>query len=176
MAAPTPAPAVVPVPAATPVLPKPAGLSLSAAIQLYTESESPTLNPNTWSQRQRAFDSLKATLGEATAVSTITREQAGEWAHGLITRVPSDGGNPMTKRTAANTVSHAAQLFVFLAKRGKFEGTNPIKGVVVMSKRRRPRAVLPVSGGSRSSSMPFSASSIPSTCQRLERSTPAGRC
>jgi integrase len=137
MAAPTPAPAVVPVPAATPAAPKPAGLSLAAAIQLYTESESPTLNQNTWSQRQRAFESLKATLGGATAVSTITREQAGDWAHALITRVPSDGGNPMTKRTAANTVSHAAQLFVFLAKRGKFEGTNPIKGVVVMSKKEK---------------------------------------
>jgi len=106
----TPAPVVVPVPAAPPAAPKPAGLSLAEAIRLYTESEAPNLNPNTWSQRQRAFDSLKATLGGATAVSAIVREQAGDWAHGLITRVPSDDGKPMTKRTAANVVSHAAQL------------------------------------------------------------------
>lgn len=135
--APPPAPVAVSVTTATPAAPKPAGLSLTEAIQLYTESEAPNLNPNTWSQRQRAFDSLTATLGGATAVSTITREQAGDWAHGLITRVPGDDGKPMTKRTAANVVSHAAQLFVFLAKRGKFVGANPIKGVVVMSKKEK---------------------------------------
>lgn len=40
----------------------------------------------------------------------------------------------MSKRTAANNVSHVAQLFAFLLKRGLLEGANPVKGLVVMTK------------------------------------------
>jgi integrase len=46
---------------------------------------------------------------------------------------------PMTKRSAGNAVSHAAQLFVFLAQRGKWVGPNPVKGVVVMTKKEKAR-------------------------------------
>lgn len=116
---------------------KASGITLAAAIQLYTEAESATLKPNTWSQRKRAFESFKDTMGATRVVSTITREQAGDWAHALLTRVPEPNRKPMTKRTAANMVSHVAQLFVFLAKRGKIDGANPVKGVVVLSKKEK---------------------------------------
>ena len=116
---------------------KTAGLSLADAIRLYEEAEAPSLKPNTWSQRTRAFESLKTFLGPKTPVASITREMAGDWAHELITRVPVGKKKPMTKRTAGNTVSHSAQLFVFLTRRGKFEGANPIKGVVVLSKKEK---------------------------------------
>lgn len=116
---------------------KPAGLSLVDAIRLYAEAEAPSLKPNTWSQRTRAFESLKTFLGADTPVASITRERAGDWAHDLITRVPAGKKKAMTKRTAGNCVSHAAQLFVFLSRRGKFEGANPVKGVVVLSKKEK---------------------------------------
>jgi hypothetical protein len=127
-----------PLPAPAPVLPagaaKPAsGLTLAAAIELYEEAEAPTLKPNTWSQRKRAFDSLKEAIGGTTPVAQITREQAGDWAHGLMTQLSSKlKDSPMTKRSAGNAVSHGAQLFVFLAQRGKWVGPNPVKGVIVM--------------------------------------------
>jgi len=116
---------------------KPARLSLADAIRLYEEAEAPSLKPNTWSQRTRAFESLKTFLGPNTPVASINRERAGDWAHDLITRVPAGKKKAMTKRTAGNCVSHAAQLFVFLSRRGKFEGANPVKGVVVLSKKEK---------------------------------------
>lgn len=116
---------------------KPAGLSLVDAIRLYTEAEAPSLKPNTWSQRTRAFESLKAFLGADTPVASITREMAGDWAHALITRVPPGKKKAMSKRTVGNNVSHAAQLFEFLSQRGKHEGANPIRGVVVLSKKEK---------------------------------------
>lgn len=122
---------------APPVPAKPAGLSLADAIRLYEEAEAPSLKPNTWSQRTRAFESLKTFLGADTPVASITREMAGDWAHELITRVPAGKKKPMSKRTAGNNVSHGAQLFVFLSRRGKFEGANPVKGVVVLSKKEK---------------------------------------
>lgn len=108
---------------------KTAGLSLADAIRLYEEAEAPSLKPNTWSQRTRAFESLKTFLGADTPVASITRERAGDWAHDLITRVPAGKKKAMTKRTAGNTVSHSAQLFAFLSRRGKFEGANPLRNV-----------------------------------------------
>ncbi|WP_257386732.1 site-specific integrase [Tahibacter caeni] len=120
-----------------PVPVKTAGLSLADAIRLYEEAEAPSLKPNTWSQRTRAFESLKTFLGPNTPVASISREMAGDWAHELITRVPAGKKKPMTKRTAGNCVSHAAQLFVFLSRRGKVEGANPVKGVVVLSKKEK---------------------------------------
>lgn len=111
-------------------------VTLTEAIKLYTEAEAPSLKPNTWSQRKRAFESLKQFLGGDTPVASVTRERAGDWAHDLLTRLEPNR-KPMTKRTAANMVSHAAQLFVFLAKRGKVEGANPVKGVVVLSKKEK---------------------------------------
>jgi integrase len=137
-ALPLPPPAVPTAqPAPTNATAKPVGITLTAAIQLYTEAESATLKPNTWSQRQRAFDSFKATLGDNRAVSTITREQAGDWAHVLMTQASGPNRPPMTKRTAANMVSHVAQLFAFLVKRGKLDGPNPVKGVVVLTKKEK---------------------------------------
>lgn len=112
-------------------------VTLTDAIKLYTEAEAPSLKPNTWSQRKRAFESLKGFLGANTPVASVTRERAGDWAHDLLTRLPESHRKPMTKRTAANMVSHVAQLFVFLAKRGKVEGPNPVKGVVVLSKKEK---------------------------------------
>ncbi|GMV29162.1 MAG: hypothetical protein AMXMBFR59_12870 [Rhodanobacteraceae bacterium] len=135
-----------PLPGPAPVLPtaataKPAsGLTLAAAIKLYEEAEAPNLKSNTWSQRKRALESLKAAIGGATPVARITREQAGDWAHGLMTQPSSKLKDaPMTKRSAGNAVSHAAQLFAFLAQRGKWVGPNPIKGVVVMTKKEKAR-------------------------------------
>lgn len=138
LAQPLPGPApVLPGPAVAP--PKP-GLTLAAAIKLYEEAEAPTLKSNTWSQRKRAFSSFKAAIGGSTPVAQITREQAGDWAHGLMTNPSSKLKDaPMTKRSAGNAVSHAAQLFVFLAQRGKWEGPNPVKGVVVMTKKEKAR-------------------------------------
>lgn len=138
LAQPLPGPAPV-LPAAAAAKPAP-GLTLAAAIKLYEEAEASTLTPNTWSQRKRAFDSLKAAIGGTTPVALITREKAGDWAHGLMTQLSSKLKDaPMTKRSAGNAVSHAAQLFVFLAQRGKWEGPNPIKGVVVMTKKEKAR-------------------------------------
>lgn len=135
-----------PLPGPAPVLPTAAtaklasGLTLAAAIKLYEEAEAPNLKSNTWSQRKRALESLKAAIGGATPVSRITREQAGDWAHGLMTQPSSKLKDaPMTKRSAGNAVSHAAQLFAFLAQRGKWVGPNPIKGVVVMTKKEKAR-------------------------------------
>ena len=135
-----------PLPGPAPVLPVPAaatptsGLTLAAAIKLYEEAEAPTLKSNTWSQRKRAFSSFKAAIGGTTPVAQITREQAGDWAHGLMTQPSSKLKDaPMTKRSAGNAVSHAAQLFAFLAQRGKWEGPNPVKGVVVMTKKDKAR-------------------------------------
>ncbi|WP_386070580.1 DUF6538 domain-containing protein [Tahibacter sp. UC22_41] len=128
-------PAASPAPANTAA--KPGGITLAAAIQLYTEAESATLKPNTWSQRQRAFESFKTTPGANRVVSTITREQAGDWAHALMTQASDPNRPPMTKRTAANMVSHVAQLFAFLMKRGKLAGANPVKGVVVLTKKEK---------------------------------------
>lgn len=129
-------PSVLPAAASKPT----SGLTLAGAIKLYEEAEAATLKPNTWSQRKRAFESLKAVIGGTTPVAHITREQAGDWAHGLMTRPSSKLKDaPMTKRSAGNAVSHAAQLFVFLAQRGKWAGPNPVKGVVVMTKKEKAR-------------------------------------
>jgi len=135
-----------PLPGPAPVLPtattaKPAsGLTLAAAIKLYEEAEAPNLKSNTWSQRKRAFESLKAVIGGTTPVAQITREKAGDWAHGLMTQPSSKLKDaPMTKRSAGNAVSHAAQLFAFLTQRGKWAGPNPVKGVVVMTKKEKAR-------------------------------------
>jgi integrase len=58
---------------------------------------------------------------------------AAAWASDLI-------AHGMTKRTAANNVSHVAQLFEMLIARGEIEqGKNPVKGVVVMSKQEKRR-------------------------------------
>jgi integrase len=118
----------------------PSVLTLAAAIKLYEEAEAASLKPNTWSQRKRAFASLKAAIGGTTPVAQITREKAGDWAHGLMTQPSSKLKDaPMSKRSAGNSVSHAAQLFAFLAQRGKWVGPNPVKGVVVMTKKEKAR-------------------------------------
>lgn len=75
-----------------------------------------------------------------TLIAKIKREQAGDWAHGLMTQPSSKLKDaPMTKRSAGNAVSHAAQLFAFLAQRGKWEGPNPVKSMVVMTKKDKAR-------------------------------------
>ena len=103
-------------------------LPLEKAIAIYAQAEVPSLKPNTWSQRGRAFNSFVAAVGAATPVSDIERSRASEWAQDLMVHAQ------MSKRTAANNVSHVAQLFAFLLKRGLLEGTNPVKGLIVMSK------------------------------------------
>jgi integrase len=117
-------------PAALPVKPKGSGLSLEDAVRLYEQAEAPSLKPNTWSQRSRAFASFKAAIGARTPVVEITRILASSWAHDLIL-----GG--MSKKTAGNQVSHVAQLFQMLLARGEIEGANPVKGVVVVSKKEK---------------------------------------
>ena len=102
------------------------GMTLTAAIELYGQVEGPNLKPNTWSQRQRGLESFKSVLGAQRPVASITREEAGTWATGLIV-----GG--LTKRTAGNVVSHVAQLFSFLERTGKTRGPNPGKGLIVLS-------------------------------------------
>jgi integrase len=123
-----------------PSVPPKSALTLSAAIKLYEEAEAASLKPNTWSQRERAMKSLEAALGGKTPVASISREQAGDWAQGLLTQ-PSlrKKEAPISKRSVGNAVSHAAQLFAFLIQRGKYEGVNPVKGLVVMTKKEKAR-------------------------------------
>lgn len=133
-----PAPTVPPMAAPR----KPAELTLRQAIQLYTEAESRGLKPNTWAQRQRAFESFAASVGERVLVATIGREAVGEWAHGMLLAGTSVQPRPKrpagaTKRTVGNAVSHLAQLFAFLITRGKLSGANPAKGAVVFTKKEK---------------------------------------
>jgi integrase len=103
-------------------------VSLSDAIARYTQTEAPSLKKNTWVQRQRALKSFVAFFGANTPVASITRAKSGEWAESLI-------GTKTSKRTAANMVSHVAQLFKVLIQRGTLpeDARNPVKGVLVFS-------------------------------------------
>ncbi|WP_395680423.1 DUF6538 domain-containing protein [Dokdonella sp.] len=118
---------------APPPPPKRVSMSLGEALRTYELTEGPSLTPNTRRQRARAFASFLETMGAATPVADITRPQAAAWSTNLIA-----GG--MAKRTAANNVSHVAQLFEMLIARGEIEqGKNPVKGLVVMSKQEKRR-------------------------------------
>lgn len=109
--------------------PKGAGVTLGDAIGLYEQAEAPNLKPNTWAQRERAFHSFQDALGATTPLAEISRTRAAAWAHDLIVA-------GMAKRTAANTVSHVAQLFRMFQVRGEID-VNPVKGLVVMSKKEK---------------------------------------
>ncbi len=129
-------------PAPAPATSKLTELTLNQAVQLYTEAESRGLKPNTWAQRKRAFESFAASVGDGVLVSTIGREAVGEWAHGMLLAGTSLQPRPKrpagaTKRTVGNMVSHLAQLFAFLATRGKLLGSNPAKGAVVFTKKEK---------------------------------------
>lgn len=52
--------------------PAKSAVTLTEAIKLYTEAEAPSLKPNTWSQRKRAFESLKSFLGADTPAASVT--------------------------------------------------------------------------------------------------------
>ena len=110
--------------------PKPAvpQVSLGEAIERYAKNEAPSLKKNTWAQRQRALKSFVAFFGKDIPVAAITRAKSGEWAESLI-------GVKTNKRTAANKVSHVAQLFKVLIQRGTLpeDARNPVKGVLVFS-------------------------------------------
>ncbi len=106
------------------------GLTWEQALVLYAEAESKGLKPNTWAQRQRACESFTKAIGAKTPVVNITRVMAAKWAHGLIV-----GGR--SKRTVGNVVSQVAQVFRMLLVRGEIEGVNPVKGVVVVSKKEK---------------------------------------
>lgn len=107
-------------------------VSLGSAVQRYAQTEAPSLKKNTWAQRERALTSFVAFVGANTPVATITRAKAGEWAESLI-------GGKTTKRTAANHVSHVAQLFKVLIQRGDLpeDARNPVKGVLVFTKKEK---------------------------------------
>jgi len=113
-----------------PAAPEPVTKTLTAAMLTYTMTESNGLKPNTWHQRQRATHSFIETLGGDTRVGDITRSVAASWAHGLIA-----GG--MSKRTAGNYVSHVAQIFKRLIEWGEIAGPNPVKGIIVLSKKEK---------------------------------------
>jgi integrase len=122
-----------PLPARALPSPKPPSMSLGEALRTYELTEAPSLTDNTRRQRARACASFLKALGAATPVADITRPMAAAWSTELIA-----GG--MAKRTAANNVSHVAQLFEMLIARGQIEqGKNPVKGVVVMSKQEKRR-------------------------------------
>jgi hypothetical protein len=110
-------------------------LTLGAAVRLYEQAEAPTLKPNTWAQRQRALRSFVGAIGARTPVADITRPMAARWAHGLMVAEGKKRG--ISKRTAGNSVSHVAQLFAMLLARGEIQTSNPVKGVVVVSKREK---------------------------------------
>lgn len=117
----------------TTLTPKPAraGMTLGEALKVYEATEAPDQNRDTWDARQRAFASFVAFVEPQTRVSAIERATAAAWAHGMM----AEG---RTKRTTANYVSHVAQLFEMLIARGEIErGQNPVKGVVVMSKKEK---------------------------------------
>lgn len=107
------------------------GMTLGAAIERYTKTEAPSLKSNTWTQRQRAFDSFVNAMGAKTKVLDIGRAQAAVWGTGLI-------GANRSKRTAGNMVSHVAQLFESLATWGEVpRNDNQVKGVVVLKKKEK---------------------------------------
>jgi len=113
--------------------PTPPSMSLGEALRTYELTEGPSLTDNTRRQRARACASFVQAIGAGTPVVDITRPMAAAWSTDLIA-----GG--MAKRTAANNVSHVAQLFEMLIARGQIEqGKNPVKGVVVMSKQEKRR-------------------------------------
>ncbi|QBB69334.1 site-specific integrase [Pseudolysobacter antarcticus] len=117
------------VPASVAEVKKPS-INLTAAMLTYSMTESKSLRPNTWKQRRRANDSFLKVIGGATPVRDITRPMAAAWAQGLI-------ANGMTKRTAGNQVSHVAQVFGMLISSGEIDAPNPVKGVLVLSKKEK---------------------------------------
>jgi integrase len=112
----------------SPATPASAGPTLAEAMQNYASVEAMKLRPNTWTQRQRAFKSFAAQIGEGVRVGAITREMSSRWADGLIRAGQSH-------ITAANSVSHVAQLFAALKKKGVITGENPVKGLVEVKPR-----------------------------------------
>lgn len=107
------------------------GMTVGEALRLYEATEADSMVANTWAQRQRAMQLFVAYVKPDTPVRAITRPTAAAWSHDLMAR-------GMSKRTAANSVSHVAQLFEMLIARGEIErGQNPVKGVLVMSKKEK---------------------------------------
>lgn len=127
-AAPLPTAAVVAA-KTVPVAGTPPGKTLRQAMADYAKVEAAGLKPNTWARRQKAFASFADSVGWDRRVADITRPMAATWAHALM-------GEGVAKRTAANQVSQLAQLFAMLKARGEV-GDNPVKGVVVMSKKEK---------------------------------------
>jgi len=115
---------------APPSRPKPIGKTLQGALLTYAMTEGPGLRPNTWEARQRATTSFIEALGANTLVTDVTRPLASAWAHELIAK-------GMNKKTAGNYVSQVAQIFRKLIEWGDLEGSNPVKGVIVVSKKEK---------------------------------------
>jgi integrase len=119
-----------PLAAVVPQSPARVSMSLGEAIKIYTATEAPSLKPDTWDARQRALSSFVAFVKPETPVAEIARHTAAAWGHDLM-------ADELTKRTAGNYVSHVAQLFKWLKGQGQITGENPVKGVVVVSKREK---------------------------------------
>ena len=85
--------------------------TLADAVKAYAEIEGPTLKPNTWEQRRRAFASFVDKIGGSVRVDEVTRPMASAWADGLQR-------SGLSKRYAANVVSHVAQLFEAQRRKG----------------------------------------------------------
>ncbi|RAP59671.1 DUF6538 domain-containing protein [Oleiagrimonas sp. MCCC 1A03011] len=106
-----------------------AGMPLHKAIRDYSDVEGPNLHSNTWTGRQRALRSFAKAVGANTPITTITRPMAADWANDLVR-------SGVSKRTAVNYVSNVAQIFAYLMRQGHLTN-NPVKGVMVMSKREK---------------------------------------
>jgi integrase len=103
--------------------------TLAEAIRDYTDVEAKELKPNTWSQRSRALAGFAETIGAHMRVDAITRHMASHWSDGLLR-------SDKSKSYVANCVSHVAQLFEALVKKGRIQ-TNPVKGLVVVKKKEK---------------------------------------
>jgi hypothetical protein len=103
--------------------------TLAEAIRDYTDVEAKELKPNTWSQRSRALAGFAETIGGHLRVDAITRQMASHWSDGLLR-------SDKSKSYVANCVSHVAQLFEALVKKGRIQ-TNPVKGLVVVKKKEK---------------------------------------
>lgn len=104
-------------------------LTLQKAIQNYEELETKEYSSDTRDQRSRAMVNFAQYMGMNRAVSDITRAQASEWSDGLIRA-------GKTKVSVSGYVSHVAQLFEGLTRKGII-ASNPVKGLVVLKKREK---------------------------------------